>query len=95
MTYKGAVHSDLICVVFGLFGVTHGDRNAGCGGQETVVGRSLRLSTRPANREDGDWRTLNLRVAHQAGRQLKWPDMPVAFDLDDAIKIRARSRRST
>ena len=41
------------------------------------------------NREDWDWRALNLRVAHQAVRQLKRPDMPVAFVLDDSIKIRS------
>ena len=41
------------------------------------------------NREDWDWRALNLRVAHQAVRQLKRPGMPVAFVLDDSIKIRS------
>lgn len=41
------------------------------------------------NREDWDWRALNLRVAHLAARQLKRPGTPAAFVLDDSIKIRS------
>jgi len=41
------------------------------------------------NREDWDWRGLNLRVAQQAVRQLKQPGTASAFVLDDSIKTRS------
>ena len=41
------------------------------------------------NREDWDWRALNLRVALQAARQLKRSGTPTAFVLDDSIKSRS------
>ena len=53
-----------------------------CSGSKDILYEAM-------NREDWDWRALNLRVAHQAVRQLKRPGMPVAFVLDDSIKIRS------
>ena len=46
------------------------------------------------NREDWNWRRLNLEIAHKAVRQMGKSTTPKAFVLDDSIKIRHGKKMS-